>query len=60
MVDVPRNADFYKVLPLFEISISFKWPLKFFGITPSAPTTIGITFVVALQSLDIPLLSLCL
>ena len=44
----------YKVLTLFEISISFNWPLKFFGIAPSAPTTTSITFVFALQSLDIP------
>ena len=45
--------------PIWNFS-SFKWPLQLFGIIPSAPTTTGVTFVFALQSLDIPLLSLCL
>ena len=54
MVTIPRSEDFCKVLNLCVIPISFKCIFKLFGITPPRPpTTAGITFVFALQSLDI-------
>ena len=48
-----KKCRLSKVLTLFGFSVSLKRRFKFFGITPRASTTIGITFLFALQSLDI-------